>query len=195
MSTSCLGCSRDCTSPTSLKAQESAWPPCNALCKNTGAESGPRGKSIRERLSISPSVREKQRDRRPTRLRREEKHEPFRTGHIAGGRQSGRFRYGAACTAAREAGQPHLHRARWGGGPGLSVLSRGVLGTVVRSSSQAGAAGFETPQDRWAGGTQTAQERTSDQGHPSRHHDLVQRSARLGHELQLRSQQLYPETS
>src|SRR6266436_7343037 len=126
-------------------------------------------------------------------LRLEADYELSGTRHTVGGRQSGRYGSCPACAAAREVGEPYLRRARWRGGPGFSLLPGSVLGKIVRSSPQVGAAGFEATQSGWDGSAQTGQDRPSDQDHPSRHYDLVERRAGFGRRLQPGGEQLYPE--
>jgi PAS domain S-box-containing protein len=127
--------------------------------------------------------------------RLEVNHERRGNRHTVGGRESGRCGPGAAYVAAGEVGEQHFRSARWRGGAGLSLLSRGIRALIVRSSPQVGAVGFETAQGRWVGSAQTGQERPADQDDPGRHHDLLERRARLSGQLQPGGEQLYPGTS
>src|SRR5216684_3146805 len=223
MSTNCLESSSVCIVQRISKAPASAWPPCNALFTSMEAECGRRANWTRAQPSISPSVRERtlvpcrvmshtveERASRPScragtpasppalerklmKQRLEADHELRGTRHTVGGRQSGRRGSCPACAAAGKVGEPYLRRTRWRGGPGLSLLPRSVLGKIVRSSPQVGAARFETAQSGWDGSAQTGQERPSDQDHPGRHYDFVERRAGLGGWLQPGGEQLYPE--
>src|SRR5690242_246368 len=57
MPLSCSASSSACTAPKTSKAPESAWPRCNALCRNTGAVSGRRRNWTRALRSTSHSPR------------------------------------------------------------------------------------------------------------------------------------------
>jgi len=57
-------------------------------------------------------------------------------------------------------------------------LPRQVCRSIVRSSTEAGHAGFETSESRWHGSAQTGQSRPADQDHPDCRHDLVRKKKR-----------------
>src|SRR5260370_6753162 len=186
MSTNYLESSSVCIAQRTSKVPASAWPRSNALFTNTEGECGRRQNWTRAQPSISPSARENKRNQKVVKLRLEADHELSGTRHTVGGRQSGRYGSCPACAAAREVGEPYLRRARWRRGPGFSLLPGSVLGKIVRSSPQVGAAGFETAQSGWDGSAQTGQDRPSDQDHPSRHYDLIERRAGPGGQFQTR---------
>src|ERR1700732_1574705 len=123
MWTNCLEFSSDCIAPRTSKVPALAWPRCNALFKSMAVECGLRGNWKRVQPSISPSAQECKLNRKATERRLEATYELRRTGHTAGGRQSGRYGPCPACAAAGETGEPHLRRARWRGGSGFSLLS------------------------------------------------------------------------
>src|SRR6202045_4840138 len=146
MSTNYSESSRGCTAQTNLKALVSAWPRCSALFKSMEAGCGLRGNWTKAQLSISRSEQGSKLNRKTMERGLEADYESWRTEHTVGGRQSGRYGSCLARVAAGEAGEPHLRRARWRGSFGLSLLSRRVRATVVRSSAQIGPVGFETAQ-------------------------------------------------
>src|ERR1700722_3537491 len=191
MPISYLACFSGCIGPKILRARALVWPRYSALFRNTEAKSGPKRNWIAARRSISLLGLGNIRRRRQLRLL-EVNCERIRR-HFAGGRQPGRPGAGNACTTPGKAGQQHLRSPRWRRGAGLPVLPGSFFRENVRSPTQAGVARLEAAQDRWVAGPSAIEERSPDPIGPGGDADFVEGGTRPGRELQVGSEQFYPE--